>query len=168
MGAYQEASGQGKVIFTGTRLLDYRLALPDTCLYRKNFLVQPEGRLIHRSVSETGIEGIPYLWAYGGQQVGDDIHPFVFTMEALRHETFAQTSSLLYWRQQGIYPAGEEGVFQDAFEEDQTRTLCESIEAGMSLIHLDVGLDEKGQVLRVPYRSFRLSKNFIFYKKEEM
>jgi len=58
-------------------------------------------------------------------------------------------------------------MFQDAFEEDETRTFFESIEAGMSLIHLEVGLDEKGQPLRVPYRSYRLSKNFIFYKKEE-
>jgi len=113
-------------------------------------------------------EGVPCLWAYGARQVGDDIHPFVFAMDSLKGETVVQPFSLLYWQKQGIDPFRTEGVFQDAFEEDQTRTLCESIEAGISVIYLDVGRDEKGCVLNVPYQSFRLSENIVFYKKGEM
>jgi hypothetical protein len=161
-GQYQKKSGEETVPFTGTHFLGYHLILPQPFLYRKNFKVQPEGRLIHQKQG-----GGTCLWAYGAQQVEDDIHPFVVALDSMRNETFLRASSLLYWREQGIHPSEKERIFQEAFEEDEVRTFFESIEAGMSLIHLAVGLDEKGQPVSVPYRSYRLSKNFIFYKKEE-
>lgn len=168
VGQYQRASGEEKIPFIGTRFLDYHLNLPKPDLYQKEFLVQPEGQSVH-CVSQ----GIPSLWAYGAQQVGDDIHPLVFTLEALRDETILRPTSLLSWREHGIFPTregdvrSEEAVFQDVFEEDQTRTLVESIEAGMSVITLEVGIDETGESLTIPYHSYRLSKNYLFYKKGE-
>lgn len=165
-GHYQKASGEEKVPFIGTRFSGYRLVLPEPFLYQKNFQAQPEGRMIHQVSSEGETEGAPCLWAYGAQHVEDDIHPFVFTVESVRDETVLEISSLLFWRERGIDPCEDGLVFQDTFEEDQTRTLFESIEAGMSLVHLEVGVDETGQPLKIPYRSCQLSKNFIFYKKE--
>ncbi|MDF3034286.1 MAG: hypothetical protein K0R76_1240 [Alphaproteobacteria bacterium] len=165
-GHYQKASEEGRVPFVGVHFSGYRLILPESFLYQKNFQGQPEGRLVHQDPSERGADGLPCLWAYGANQVGEDIHPFVFTLESLRDETFIQASSLLFWRERGIDPFRGGGVFQDVFEEDHTRTLFESIEAGMSVIHLEVGIDERGQPFTVPYRSCRLSNNYIFYKKE--
>lgn len=170
-GYYQEAFGAERVPFTSARFSGYQLILPEPFLYQKIFQVQPEGRMIRWDSSRMAPDGTPCLWAYGAQQGGEDIHPFVFTLDSIRGETFLQTSSLLFWRERGIHPHGDHGegaaVFQDAFDEDQSRTLFESIEAGMSVIHLDVGTDERGQPLRIPYRSCRLSKNSMFYKKEE-
>jgi hypothetical protein len=165
-GQYQKASGEERISFIGTRILDYELDLPTPSLYQKKFLVQPEGRSIHWIASER----IPPLWAYGGQQIGDDIHPFVVTLESARDETLLHPTSLLYWRERGFLLSGEwanktEAAFQDAFAEDQMRTLIESIEAGMSTIYLKLGIDEIGDSLKIPYHSYRLSKGCLFYKK---
>lgn len=165
VGGYQKTSGEEKIPFVGTNFLGYTLVLPKPFLYQKNFHVQPEGRNIQ------AIEGRQtLLWAYGAQQVGEDIHPFAFTLEPSNNETFLQGSSLLFWREKGIHPLQEEGngetAFQDAFEEDQTRTLFESVEAGMSEIDLEAGVDEKGIPLKIPYVSCQLSKNTIFYKRK--
>lgn len=127
-GQFQKTSGADMLPFIGERFLEYRLDLPKPYLYQKEFLVQPQGRSIHWAP-----QGIPFLWAYGATQVGDDIHPLVVTLEALRDETILRPMSLLYWQERGIAPGGEENeeaAFQDAFEEEQTRTFMESIERG--------------------------------------
>lgn len=167
MGQYQKSSGDEKIPFNGTSFLDYTLELPKPYLYQKNFLVQPEGRDIRWTP-----QGRLFLWAYGATQIEDDIHPLVMTLESLRDETYVRSSSLLTWRNRGISPIGEvqrsdEVIFQDIFEEDQTRTLTESIESGMAHFNLLVGVDEKGSPVKIPYHSYRFSKDFLYYKKGE-
>lgn len=168
-GQYQKRFGEEKISFLGTQILGYHLDLPKPQIYEKQFLVQSQGKRIHRPSQQNHVP----LWAYGAQQVGEDIHPFVFTFEATRDETRLNPTSLLYWRSQGIFP-GKGGetenagvVFQDNFEMDQTSTLIESIEAGMSVINLEVGIDEIGMALKIPYQSYRLSNNCMFYRRKE-
>lgn len=82
-------------------------------------------------------------------------------------------TSLVSWRERGVFPGteGEEGslevIFQDVFKADQTQTLLESIEAGLSVIYLELGVDNKGGTLKIPYYSYRLSKGCLFYKRGE-
>lgn len=165
---YQRSSGEEKIPFVGTQIIDCHLDLPKPYLYEKQFLLQADGRRIHwhsrRMIS---------LGAYGAQQVGEDIHPFVFTLDTLRDETRLNLTSLLYWRERGIFPDREGGiesegvVFIDPFEEDQARTFLESIAAGMAVINLEIGEDETGSIVKVPYHSCQLSNNHITYKREE-
>jgi hypothetical protein len=170
-GYYQKTSGEEKITFLGDGFLHYKLDLPQPHLYEKVFLVQGEGKTINWAPREKVVEDVPFLWAYGAQQVHDDIHPLVFSLESVRNETCLRPSSLLAWRERGINPPiiGALGpaitVFQDVYEEDQTRTLKESIEAGMSVIYLIIGQEERGGILRIPYYSYRFAKNFIVYKR---
>lgn len=102
--------------------------------------------------------------------MGDDVHPLVVTLEALQQETILRPTSLLSWREQGIFPGrggNEDVAFQDIFEEDQTRTLLESIEIGMAELNLMIGVDERGQSIKIPYRSYQLSKSSLYYKRGE-
>lgn len=171
IGYFQKTSGGEKLSFVGERFLDYELDLPKPHLYQKDFLIQPDHQSIHW---RTEVQQNPFaLWAYGGQQVGDDIHPFVFTLESFREQTSLKASSLPSWRERGVVPkiVGQtehaSSAIQDIFTIDQTRTLKESIEAGMSVIHLKVGTDDSGIVVKVPYHSFRFAKNYISYKRGE-
>jgi len=160
-GNYQLASGGERIPFVGTDLLGYRLVLPEP-LYRKRFRTQPEGQRIQSNGYSH--EGIPPLWAYGAGQVGDDIYPMAFEMDSVREETVVRAFSLLYWRKQGIYSGGL--AFQDTFEEDESCSLCESLEAGKSMIHLEAQ-DGRGKLVKIPYQSYRLENNFIFYRRQE-
>lgn len=166
VGQYQKISGGEKTPFIGTSFLNYSLDLPQPYLYQKAFLTQPQGHNV-----QCVPQGIPFLWAYGGAQIEDDIHPLVVTLEAARDETILRPASLLSWKEQGVFPSREgekqreEVSFQDVFEEDQTRTFLESIEMGMAHIHLVVGVDETGKLVKIPYHSYRLSKDFLHYKK---
>lgn len=168
-GQYQKASGEEKLPFIGVCFSGYQLVLPEPFLYQKTFLAQPAGHQINIENQETLFQRTS-LWAYGAQQVGDDIHPFVFTVDSFNKETLLRPSSLLFWREQGIHPLQEqeegEVVFLDPFEEDHARTLFESIEAGMSVIQLRIGIDEKGAPLMVAYESCRLTKNTLIYKRK--
>jgi hypothetical protein len=172
-GFYQKVSGETKTPFIGESFLNYQLDVPKPFLYQKDFRTQPEGQKIRWSTQDRSPQDGPVLWAYGAQQIGDDIHPLVFTLESVREETCLRVSSLLTWRERGIFPPTvgkvEPGhlMFRDVFEVDQTRSLKESLEAGMSVIYLKVGIDDFGNFLRIPYRSYRFMKNFIFYKKGE-
>jgi len=159
-GQYQKASGNEKIPFMGASFLHYSLDLPQPCLYEKTFLVQPEGRHIHWIP-----QGVLFLWAYGGAQMGDDVHPLVVTLEAIRDQTILKPTSLLSWREQDIFPGSEEVIFQDIFEEEETRTLMESIEVGRVKINLTTGVDEKGNLVKVPYHSYQLLKDSLFFKK---
>lgn len=167
-GQYQKTSGEEKIPFVGISILQYSLELPHPYLFEKTFLVQPEGRNI-RWIPQ----GVPFFWAYGGAQTGDDIHPLVVTLEAVRHETALRPLSLLTLGEQGFFPLkegegkSEEASFQDVFEQDHTRTFIESIEKGMAHINLIVGVDETGKPVKIPYRSYRLSDGFLYYKKGE-
>lgn len=167
-GQYQKTSGEEKIPFVGISILQYSLELPHPYLFEKTFLVQPEGRNI-RWIPQ----GVPFFWAYGGAQTGDDIHPLVVTLEAVRHETALRPLSLLTLGEQGVFPLkegegkSEEASFQDVFEQDHTRTFIESIEKGMAHINLIVGVDETGKPVKIPYRSYRLSDGFLYYKKGE-
>jgi len=158
VGQYQKASGEEKVPFIGHSFLSYSLDLPQPYLYQKTFLVQPEGRDIHWTP-----QGLPFLWAYGGSPIGDDIHPLVVTLEAVRNQTVLRSASFLSWREGG--QRNEEVLFQDVFEEDQTRTFIESIEKGMASINLVAGVDETGKPVKIPYHSYRLSKDYLYYRK---
>lgn len=170
-GYYQKDSGGDKIPFIGDRFLNYQLDLPNPFLYQKDFLTQPQGQRIQWNSQDSSNQEIPFLWAYGAQQVEDDIHPLVFTLESVRQETCIRPSSLLLWREQGLLPRligkhiQTHSVFQDVFEQDQCRTLSESIEAGMSVIDLKIGIDETGSTLNIPYYSYGYVKNFICYKK---
>lgn len=166
IGQYQKGSGEEKIPFIGNSFLNYSLDMPKPFLYKKAFLVQPEGRDIHWIP-----QGVPFLWAYGGSQIGDDIHPLGVTLEAMRDETILRSTSLLSWIEQGIFPfkeregRNEEVSFQDDFEEEQTRTFLESIERGMAHINLIIGMDETGKPVKIPYHSYRLSKDYLYYKR---
>ena len=170
-GYFQKVSGDGKIPFIGDSLLQYKLDFPKPYLYEKKFLTQCQGQKVFLGSQENNDEALPCLWAYGGQQVGNDIHPFVFSLESIRQTTCIRPSSLLTWRERGIYPSFiapssyKESGFQDTFHEDQIRTLIESIEAGQSVIHVMIGRDETGKPLRMAYDSYRFAKNFILYKK---
>jgi hypothetical protein len=155
-GQYQKASGEEKVPFVGTSFLQYSLELPRPFLFEKTFLVQPEGRSIHWTP-----QGVPFFWAYGGAQIGDDIHPLVVTLEAMREETVLHSISLLSLRE------GKEASFQDAFEENHSQTFIESIEKGMARINLIVGVDETGKPVKIPYHSHHLSNGSLHYKRGE-
>lgn len=159
-GQYQKVSGNEKIPFTGSSFLHYSLDLPQPCLYQKTFLVQPEGRHIHWMP-----QGVLFLWAYGGAQMGDDVHPLVVTLETIRDQTILKPTSLLSWREQGIFPGNEEVIFQDIFEEEETRTLMESLEMGRAKINLVTGVDEKGKLVKVPYHSYQLLKDSLFFKR---
>jgi hypothetical protein len=165
-GQYQKVSGGEKIPFIGTSFLNYSLDLPQPYLYQKTFLTQPQGRTI-----QWVPQGMHFLWAYGGAQIEDDIHPLVVTLEAARDETILRPTSLLSCKEQGFFPSKggdeqrEEVSFQDVFEEDQTRTFLESVERGMAHIHLVVGVDEAGKSVKIPYHSYRLSKDYLHYKK---
>jgi hypothetical protein len=161
-GQYQKASGEEKVPFVGTAFLQYSLELPHPFLFEKTFLVQPEGRSIHWTP-----QGVPCFWAYGGTQMGDDIHPLVVTLEATRDETVLHPLSLVSLVEQGGEGKGEEAVIQDIFEEGHARTFIESIENGMAHINLIIGVDETGKSVKVPYHSYRLSNGSLYYKKGE-
>lgn len=170
-GYFQKTSGDEKIPFVEDSLLQFKLEFPKPYLYEKKFLTQKEGQKINLGTIEDKDGAIPCLWAYGGQQVGDDIHPFVFSLESIRQTTCIRPSSLLTWRERNIIPSsgvsssqGEYG-FQETFQEDQTRTLMESIEAGQSVIHLIIGRDETGKSLRMRYESYGFAKNFILYKR---
>ena len=91
------------------------------------------------------------------------MRPFVFMLQPNGKKTVVQASSLSVWRKTGVPLEGD--GFQDAFEEDQTRSFCESIEAGMSVIYLEA--TEKGQTAGIPYQSCRIEDNVIFYEKRE-
>ncbi|MGV8948973.1 MAG: hypothetical protein ACOH2E_06405 [Candidatus Paracaedibacter sp.] len=167
-GQYQKASGEEKVSFVGTSFLQYSLEMSHPFVFQKTFLVQPEGRSIHWTP-----QGVPFFWAYGGAQMGDDIHPLVVTLETMRGETTLHPLSLLSLGEQGIFPPkgregkNEEVSFQDVFEEDQTRTFVESIEKGMAHINLIIGVDETGKPVKIPYHSYRLANGSLYYKKGE-
>ena len=170
-GYFQKSSGDEKINFVGDSLSEYKLDLPKPYLYEKIFLTQKEGQRINLGSLGDKDEVFPCLWAYGGQQVGDDIHPFVFSLDSVRHTTFIRPSSLLIWRERGITPSDvtsssyREFGFQETFQDDQTRTLMQSIEAGQSVIYLVMGHDETGEALRTAYNSYGFAKNFILYKK---
>jgi hypothetical protein len=170
-GFYQKISGGEKVSFIGVSLLDYELEIPQPNLYQKVFLTQSYDQNIHWQTLDKNLQASPPLWAYGAQQVLDDIHPFVFGLEGIRHATCLRASSLLTWRERGILPIitdhNERGnnVFQDRYALDQTRSLKESIEAGMSIVTLKIGIEGGGNILSIKYRSFRFVNNIISYKK---
>jgi hypothetical protein len=170
-GRYQKQSGDEGIAFIGNRLSGDTLELPAPCLYQKDFPHQRPGQHIRWMPQHGGQGGILPLWAYGGRKVGEDVQPFVFTVEGLRQETSLIPRSLLYWREQGITPpeggwtGQEEAVFQDAFSHDQTLSFQESIEAGKATLQLKVGSNERGEAVTVPYQSFRFSKNWLSYQR---
>ncbi|MBM3467886.1 MAG: hypothetical protein FJX71_00450 [Alphaproteobacteria bacterium] len=163
-GNYQKISGQENIPFLGVQFSDYVLELPGPHLYVKTFCVQPEGRAISWHLQDKGTRSEHVLWAFGGLQVEDDIQPFVFTLDTLRDETIILPTSLLNWREQGLV-SSPEILFQDTWQPDEQRTLRESLEAGMSVIYLKLGVDENGENLKIPYSSYRLANGYLFYKR---
>ena len=175
-GQYQKSSGSEPISFTGTHFADYSLALTLPYIYEKKFLVQPKGRFIHwqpqwEQLAEGGQAPVLSFWAWGGQQMEKDIHPLVFSLDSLQEETKVCPTTFASLYAQGITPphGGWSGatriVFQDVFLQDQTRSLIQSLEAGMSLIFLHLGRDEKGEAIKFPYVSYRFANGHVFYKK---
>jgi hypothetical protein len=168
-GFYQYSSGAEKMPFIEGRFLDYELELPLPHLYQKDYLIQPQGMHIHWNSQVKPNEDVPYLWAFGAQQIGDDIHPILFSLEIVREQTHIISNSLLFWQERGVTPTligqNQDSMIQDIFEIDQTRTLKESLEAGQSVIKLKIGKDETGYVSSVSYISYRLENNVILYMK---
>jgi hypothetical protein len=168
---YQMSTQEEPMPFMGDMVLTYQLSLPKPFLYLKEFIIQPKGLNISCQEEPEHQGAVPRLWAYGAQQIDDDIHPIVFSLDCVREETILAPSSLVSWRERGVIPQPAGGLrqgsggFQDAYEEDQTRTLRESLEAGLSIIHLILGVDEIGKPLMIPYYSYRFAKNTIHYKK---
>lgn len=156
VGFYQNTSGEAKIPFLGKELLDYHLDCSLPFLYEKKFQIQSKSKEISWSMNETTHQ--TPLWAHGGQQIDDDIHPFVFMLNQTNEQTQLQSIPYFQIHQESVF-------FQDSFDPDETRTLIQSLEAGMASIHLHLGIDDQGETLKIPYHSYHLSKNFLSFKK---
>jgi hypothetical protein len=164
-GYFQKGSGEGRTPFVGGKVLEFTLHLPTPYLYQKEFLTQPQGRFIQGDSSRKS------LWAYGATQVDEDFYPLVCSLESLQDETIIHQTSLPFWRDRGVHAftkerQGDDDIcFEDIYSQDQTRTFMESIEAGMSEINLELGINEAGKLMKTSYDSYRLMGNQLFYKR---
>lgn len=168
-GEYQISAGKTTMPFQGTQFLGFELGGP-FLLLQKTFQVQSAGHDIHWDFKGINKETIP-LWAYGGQQRGEDILPFVFTLEESNDLTHVSLTTLSYWHEQGIsLPQGgclnqQTIIYKDSFTPDEACSLKGSFEAGRSFVSLILGRDEKGAAVAIPYHSYRFSNGFVFYKR---